>query len=163
MSGSIARRCMVSAHTQCGIRSLGDAYFRTLACGCEQHPALCTVAVCGHCTDGLRLIPCIACAVQAGQERAAQRPRRWCARLTACIGHVKELSEAATRLGGSAGETLLEECTAQARSCLCFPAVLLCARSRALPCYPTGHRWPLDTGSTWKESSCPAGCRGLVI
>ena len=30
------------------------------------------------------------------------------------IGHVKELSETATRLGGSAGETLLEECTAQA-------------------------------------------------
>ena len=29
------------------------------------------------------------------------------------IGHVKELSETATRLGGSAGETLLEECTAQ--------------------------------------------------
>ena len=31
------------------------------------------------------------------------------------IGHVKELSETAARLGGSAGETLLEECTAQAR------------------------------------------------
>ncbi|CAL5220684.1 g2733 [Coccomyxa viridis] len=30
------------------------------------------------------------------------------------IGHVKELSEVATRLGGPAGETLLEECTAQA-------------------------------------------------
>ena len=33
------------------------------------------------------------------------------------LGHVKELSEAATRLGGSAGETLLEECTAQACPC----------------------------------------------
>jgi hypothetical protein len=30
------------------------------------------------------------------------------------IGHVKELSETAARLGGSAGETLLEESTAQA-------------------------------------------------
>lgn len=38
------------------------------------------------------------------------------------IGHVKELSEAATRLGGPAGETLLEECTAQACSCLAVPA-----------------------------------------
>lgn len=30
------------------------------------------------------------------------------------INHVKELSETAARLGGSAGETLLEESTAQA-------------------------------------------------
>ena len=37
------------------------------------------------------------------------------------IGHVKELSEAATRLGGPAGETLLEECTAQACPCLALP------------------------------------------
>ena len=34
--------------------------------------------------------------------------------LDGLIGHVKELSETAARLGGSAGETLLEECTAQA-------------------------------------------------
>lgn len=37
------------------------------------------------------------------------------------MGHVKELSEAATRLGGSAGETLLEECTAQACRCPSCP------------------------------------------
>lgn len=36
------------------------------------------------------------------------------------IGHVKELSEIAARLGGSAGETLLEDCTAQACSRLAF-------------------------------------------
>jgi hypothetical protein len=34
------------------------------------------------------------------------------------IGHVKELSETAARLGGTAGEVLMEECTAKVRPLL---------------------------------------------
>ena len=48
------------------------------------------------------------------------------------IGHVKELSEAATRLSGPAGETLLEECTAQACPCLAISSIPeMLSRSRS--------------------------------
>ena len=54
------------------------------------------------------------------------------------IGHVKELSETAARLGGSAGETLLEECTAQVSPLGLLPCMwpwpMPISIQRALPC-----------------------------
>ena len=60
------------------------------------------------------------------------------------IGHVKELSEIAARLGGSAGETLLEECTAQACSPLASYSFLRSLVHTKGFCYKEQDRSRLD-------------------
>lgn len=44
------------------------------------------------------------------------------------LGHVRELADNAARLGGAAGEVLLEECAAKVPGCLLLP----CLTSSAL-------------------------------
>jgi hypothetical protein len=93
-----------------------------------------------------------ACPPQAKPDRSGPPKAEDCVRAyDSLLGHVRELAENAARLGGAAGEVLLEECAAKAR----LPAALLFPVAVGAPAIIAFRRLP--EGRLFAKARLPCG------